>query len=104
MNRRLPKSFFEKDRPKIKNESKQDIFRIQYPKEVELGKKHIIFTDFIGILILGQFYSNCFSVSDFISINTVFFSYYRRFFYSGKSTTHYRYRFRKITPMVFLKI
>ncbi len=44
MNRRLPKSFFEKDRPKIKNESKQHIFRIQYPKEVELGKKHIIFT------------------------------------------------------------
>ena len=44
MNRRLPKSFFEKDRPKIKNESKQDIFCIQYPKEVELGKKHVIFT------------------------------------------------------------
>ena len=67
-------------------------------------KKHIIFTDFISKIILGQFFSNCFSVSDFISFITVFFTYYRRFFYSGKKTPHYRYRFWKITLLVFLKI
>ena len=67
-------------------------------------KKHIIFTDFIGILILGQFYSNYFFDNDFILIITVFFSYYKRFLYSGKNTPHYKYRFGKITPMVFLKI
>lgn len=44
MTKRLPKSFFEKERASIKNESKQEITCISYPKDVESGKKRIIFT------------------------------------------------------------
>lgn len=44
MKRRLPKAIVQKDRPRIKNESKQDIIPIVYPKNVEDGSKKIRFT------------------------------------------------------------
>ncbi len=44
MERRLPKSITQKNRQKIKNESLQDIIPIEYPKDVEEGKRKIVFT------------------------------------------------------------
>lgn len=41
MRRKLPKSITQKDRPRIKNESKQDIRPIEYSKDVECGIKKI---------------------------------------------------------------
>ena len=38
MKRKLPKSFFEKERPRIKNESKQGISPVIYSADVEKGK------------------------------------------------------------------
>lgn len=70
----------------------------QKTKRSEFYKNYTVFTDFISILILRQNYSIYFYVNDFILIITVFFSYYKRFFYSGKNTTHYRYTFWKINP------
>ena len=44
MKRRLPKSFFEKERPRIKDESKQDIRPVIYSADVEKGKFKALFT------------------------------------------------------------
>ena len=42
MKRKLPKSFFEKERPRIKNESKQGISLVS--RGVEKGKVKALFT------------------------------------------------------------
>ena len=44
MKRKLPKSFFEKERPLIKNESKQGISPVIYSADVEKGKVKALFT------------------------------------------------------------
>lgn len=44
MKRRLPKSITQKDRERIKNESIQDIIPIKYSKDVEEGKRKVVFT------------------------------------------------------------
>lgn len=44
MKRRLPKSFFEKERPRIKNESKQDIMPVVYSADVEKGNVKALFS------------------------------------------------------------
>ncbi len=42
--RKLPKSILQKSRPRIENESKQDIVPIKYSEDVENGKRKVIFT------------------------------------------------------------
>lgn len=43
MIRKLSKSITQKDRPRIKNESKQEIIQIKYSQEVECGKEKVRF-------------------------------------------------------------
>ena len=43
MIKKLPKSFFEKERPQVVNESKQDITPINWNKDVISGKKKVKF-------------------------------------------------------------
>lgn len=44
MKKKLPNFFFEKERPRIKNESKQDIRPVIYSADVEKGKVKALFT------------------------------------------------------------
>lgn len=41
MKNKLPKSFFEKERPNIQNESESEILPIDYPKDAEMVRFHL---------------------------------------------------------------
>ena len=64
----------------------------------------LIYNGFLSVLILRQIYSIYFSSVYFISIISIFLYYYRRFFYCGKKTTHYRYTDEQVSPWVLLTI
>lgn len=43
MIKKLPKSFFEKERPRVEKESKQEVTPIKWNKEVVSGKQRVVF-------------------------------------------------------------